>query len=688
MAESSGKVTIGGDRLGAGKKQKVHLRHFERSNHDLSYGWRSTVAPGTLVPFMSEVALPGDTFDIDLMAKCLTHPTIGPLFGSFKLQLDVFAVPIRLFQGALHMNMLKIGLDMSKIKLPLLELEAKKIVTEDVNDDPNALENSQINPSCILNYLGIRGLGTGQLMTGGAVKRQFNAIPWLAYWAIYKQYYANKVEEVGAVIHSGFAYAGQGIEHTTLHRIGGTTSIPSSGTPTPVDVWINKDSYIVIGWLDALDTDYVPVLRDFDFYMSEVGTGRIVIQAGDQQFSEISTDKTYLTTTLRAPVALTGSTERRFICEKIVWAPKPTDEPQVVLFPLDDIDKMRVKILQKDMATPLVINKTETLQPYSFLLQESEEPSTRYYSKLSTQEGLAVKTYQSDIFNNWINTEWIDGTDGITAVTAMNVVNDQITIDEANLKEKLYKMLNAIAVSGGSYDDWLNAVYTHERNRGQEEAAYLGGLMQEIEFNEIISNAASEEQPLGTLAGRGNLSDNRKGGRVVAKIDEPSYIIGIASITPRIDYSQGNRWDVNLKTMNDFHKPQLDEIGFQDLITDSMAFWDTVIRTNGNVEFKSAGKQPAWLNYMTNYNRVYGNFAIDANQQWMTLTRRYSAKWKLVPGTDVFGLSIADLTTYIDPKKYNYIFADTDRGAMNFWLQIGVGINARRKMSAKLMPNL
>ena len=65
----------------------------------------------------------------------------------------------------------------------------------------------------------------------------------------------------------------------------------------------------------------------------------------------------------------------------------------------------------------------------------------------------------------------------------------------------------------------------------------------------------------------------------MVETDEPCYVMGIVSITPRIDYSQGNSWDTTLQTMNDFHKPALDEIGFQDLITDQMAFWDTGIAT-------------------------------------------------------------------------------------------------------------
>ena len=166
---------------------------------------------------------------------------------------------------------------------------------------------------------------------------------------------------------------------------------------------------------------------------------------------------------------------------------------------------------------------------------------------------------------------------------------------------------------------------------------------------------------------------------VKIKIDEPSYIIGLISITPRIDYSQGNRFDVDLDTLDDLHKPALDAIGFQDLTTNKMAWWDETITTEGKKQLKTIGKQPAWLDYMTNYNKVFGNFAIEDSEMFMTLNRKYEMDENS---------SIADLTTYIDPEKYNYIFADTSLNAMNFWVQLGIGAKVRRKMSAKVIPNL
>ena len=44
----------------------------------------------------------------------------------------------------------------------------------------------------------------------------------------------------------------------------------------------------------------------------------------------------------------------------------------------------------------------------------------------------------------------------------------------------------------------------------------------------------------------------------------------------RINKRLGYEWDTLLETMDDFHKPYLDQIGFEELITDRMAWWDTV----------------------------------------------------------------------------------------------------------------
>ena len=80
--------SIGKNTLGGGKKIQVDMRTYNRSTHDLSYVWRNTQSPGTLVPFICELALPGDVHEIQLSANVLTHPTVGPLFRAQVLNED------------------------------------------------------------------------------------------------------------------------------------------------------------------------------------------------------------------------------------------------------------------------------------------------------------------------------------------------------------------------------------------------------------------------------------------------------------------------------------------------------------------------------------------------------------------------------------------------------------------------
>ena len=75
------KKTLGGERLGAGKKMAVELENFGRSSNNLSKIVRTDQSFATIVPYYCEIGLTGDTFYINEIESIIrTLPTNGPIF--------------------------------------------------------------------------------------------------------------------------------------------------------------------------------------------------------------------------------------------------------------------------------------------------------------------------------------------------------------------------------------------------------------------------------------------------------------------------------------------------------------------------------------------------------------------------------------------------------------------------------
>ena len=154
----------------------------------------------------------------------------------------------------------------------------------------------------------------------------------------------------------------------------------------------------------------------------------------------------------------------------------------------------------------------------------------------------------------------------------------------------------------------------------------------------------------------------------------------LAHIVPRLDYFQGNDWSGDIFTMEDLHNPNKDNIGFQDLVTDWMASWDTKIRPDGTLIYYSQGKQPSWIQYQTSVNQDYGHFADRLSEGWMVNGRDYEG--------DATTRRISDATAYIDPAKWNDIFAVKSRDAMNYRMQYYIGAEIEMLMSANQIPGM
>lgn len=679
------KKTLGGERLRSESKMEVYLPNFGRSSHNIGKIIRTSQACGTIVPYWCQIGLDGTTFYIDITTKVKTLPTTGPVFGSFKHQIDVFVIPIRLYIAALHNNALGVGLNMSKVLLPrFLVYSANTSIYE------NDTNRGHVNPSSLLSYLGIKGFGHSKV---NQYLRSFPAIFNLAYWDTFKNYYANKQEE--------YAYVITGINHIwkTISVGDGVkwikTWTDNKSTAYSIEPTAEKPKYIKLEFEENVSPEEVNEIQFLTNIpgstqklneLTKLGNSFVFERTDPEALGIKAPDNPRKATNVYAykvkkSIQIAYNTDATG--ENLITMPD-NQKIKLTQFSLKNIDDERSKILAAPSTSAYTVNNltmpygaaTATLDLPNYNRTKTYHSSNAWYS----QAGLAVKTYLSDRFNNWLNTEWIDGTTGgINAITAVDVSDGRLTMDALILQKKIFNMLNRVAITDGTYQAWREATYGIRSATLPESPIFCGGMQSEIAFDEIVSNSATDEEPLGTLAGRGIATMYKSGRGLKIKCTEPSMIMALGSITPRIDYSQGNKWWTRLQNMDDFHKPTLDAIGFQELITDEMAAWNTETTGQEKVAYQSLGKQPSWIEYTTDVNETYGEFAAGMPLSFMCLNRVYEEN---KDGT------IDNASTYIDPTIYNNIFAESRLSSQNFWVQVAFDVTARRVMSAKQIPNL
>lgn len=638
------------------------MRDYDMSTHDISTIFRSSIGVGMLVPFCKILCQKGDIIDLNLINKTLSQPTLGPLFGSFKLQHFMFFGGFRLYNSWLHNNRTGIGMKMSDIKLPMM-------IAQTYGTETDARTN--ISASALYKYLGwSKSRRTGKGATGGVAK---NGVPLLMYLDIFKNFFANTQED-------------------KFYMLKGLGNIKLNITKT----YNNNDDGIYVIGTDQKSVKIVPqttitasiVLTDYKDFWNSIKVKVLESDGGlyNKTLGQLTKNAALPTIVLNNLSADPYATILQFFITKETAKFIKTELGQ---YDLKILDQIRDVILHKKG------NEVLTINPDNLGVNNNGSAELQNFIKNLTDSqsnklgGMLLKTYDSDIFNNWVKTDWIDGVGGITEITSIDITaNDgKLTMDALNLQQKVYNMLNRIAVAGGTYRDWLETVYTAGKYLDRPETpVFIGGMTQYIEFDEVISKSATEteygSQPLGDIAAIGRGGKPLNNGHIHYQCEEPGYIMGLMAITPMIDYSQGNDFDLNLQTIDDLHKPALDGIGYQDLIQEQMVGETSVYEGSAYInkmKHLAANKTVAWIDYMTNYNRTFGDFAAGEALDFMVLNRRYK-----VGSND----TIEDLTTYIDPQKYIEIFADTSIDSQNFWVQTVVQATRRGNYSAKQIPFL
>lgn len=648
---------IGGDRIGSGNKMSVSATGYGYSTHDVGKVRRTSMSFGTIVPMGQWMLTTGSRLRINLDALITSNALLYQLYGSAKFQVDVFSARMALYNPKMLLNLNDQGYDIADIKFPQMEL-----VTKGLKEATN-ISNQQINPSSLLRYLGIAGNGQNFADRAVPVSRQHNAMWLLMYYQIVKEYYSNRQEKTGMMIHNA-SLTGT-VTAVGVNTGGGGATIPQIPGGTLEQLFWNSNLRIDNTEGENFRSWTVELLIN-----NEEGDRWVNVSEMYGQIDTYNNGGVDWQRYLHLKNEYIGNYVK---CWRYAEADNLT--PTLQEYDLKAIDRMMMRIMSEvETPTALVLNK-DTELPYGACLQHEGED---FYAINTTQEGLALGTYQSDVFNNWLDNATINS---LTAKNKVKVnAEGEFSIDMLNLTQKLYNYDMRIGVTDGTLDEWREMTYAQIGKSKSLKPVYEGGLSKEIVFDMIISTASTEEDPLGTIASRGNFGGKHKGGYVQIDTDEEKLVMVLAKITPRLVYNQGNDWTTNMKNLDDLHKPALDKIGYQNLVTDQMAAFETVVKSDGSLTTYSAGKQPAWQWYRTNYDDALGNMA--DMEDYKVFGRTYEAT---VIGTHY---RIKDLTTYIDPTKFNDVFAIQSLDAMNFDVQVGMDATLTLVMSEEVIPNL
>lgn len=643
---------IGGDRIGSGNKMTVSAHGYGYSTHDVSKVRRTSMSFGTIVPMGMWLLTTGSRLRIKMDALITSNALLYQLYGSAKFQVDVFSARMALYNPKMLLNLNDQGYDIKDIKFPLMELWTRSIT--DVNTQN--ITTHQVNPSSLLRYLGVAANGMNLNGTTDPVKRQHNAMWMLMYYQTVKEYYCNRQEKKGMMIHN--------IKPSTV-----VTNVVNGGTPIPLWPVSTGTTAIATGAnLQIVYTTATPI-EETEFLLNNGKWYRI-----GEMYVSVGDNGTTVTGSGPKP-GFAGLLIRSY---RIV--PPEIQTPKLVEWDLKAVDRMQMKIMSNvETSFAISISNVDEL-PYRACLHRQGTAPNEWFSINTSQEGLCLGTYQSDVFNNWLDNATINNLNAKSKIKVDG--NGEFSIDMLNLTQKLYNYDQRIGVTDGTLDEWREMTYAQVGRSKSLKPVYEGGLSKEIVFDMVVSTASTTEDPLGTIASRGQFGSKHKGGYAQIEGDEEKLVMVLAKITPRLVYNQGNDWTTNLKTLDDLHKPAMDKIGYQNLLTDQMVAQETRVANDGSFALTtySAGKQPAWQWYRTNYDDALGNMA-DV-EDYKVFGRDYSMSMQAGQ------LRIKDLTTYIDPMKFNDVFALKSLDAMNFDVQVGMDATLTLVMSEEVIPNL
>lgn len=329
-------------------------------------------------------------------------------------------------------------------------------------------------------------------------------------------------------------------------------------------------------------------------------------------------------------------------------------------------------------------------------------------SVFGPSSGLFCSMYEPDYFMNFLSND-------VGKVKSMLVPTDQgISMHEVYFKNKLQRIIDRYDVSGGIFSNWLRSVWGVSTHKNMDIPDLIGSVSTMIDTsnitavsNDVVSAEGQDSTYVGQLFGNVNQFDSKRNNPdkkfdFYVKAEEEGYCVVIVSLLPMPDYCENIEPDLLRLNFADDYKPQLSQLGFQDVqagdfsvlpIVDSDGLLsdagETTVDPDEVAPSEIVAKQVAWLDLMTDTNRVHGEFATFGYYDYWVLRRQF--RKYAVQNDSWYGsrrTSSFDMSRYINPLDWQYMFTGTTLGDPNFFLQFSFDIKAVRPVSKRFMPSM
>lgn len=311
-----------------------------------------------------------------------------------------------------------------------------------------------------------------------------------------------------------------------------------------------------------------------------------------------------------------------------------------------------------------------------------------YLTPFLVNGGLLLTTYEMDL-----NRALLSSNVGKTK-SSVDTSTGSFTIDTFRFRNAVQKAIDKFDLSGGRLSSWLRTLWKVKPDKSLDKAELLHVASSYIGNTDIISTANTLDV---TGTGDSTLGSSlaQQAGYTIGRVDgdtdhylSNSYGVFICcgSLIPIVSYSQGmDPCDFHLN-FQDCYLPDYASFGYQGVPARELAVQLRCVNSVSRAQYQApipprldsvVGKRVAWQEYRTAVDRATGNFAIGGPLSYWTFARFYGCvafedTGFFVTGTKGLKLRVIPNTfstsTYVWPRLYNYLFAQTDDAAQNFRL--------------------